>query len=228
MSRRSVFQDGDFDETRIMPAIRPGRDLRAMEGTAATAYDDSHMSQATAARQTSLEQESAEPKRRRGWVRPLIVVLITLAVIGGVYAVFRQISSSLDVKEVDVPYVVGKSESEARSILEAAGIKIEEPPIHAFKPDIPKDQVFAQSKSNMRVKTNSFIRLSISDGPELKPLDDYSGQKIEDVLAALAALGIKPERIQQTEVFSSSAEPGTVITQSPAAGTQLDPASAQV
>ena len=172
-------------------------------------------SSSDAARQASLEQESDEPRRRRGWVRPLIVVLITLAVIGGVYAVFRQISSSLDVKEVDVPYVVGKSESEARTILEAAGIKIEEPLIHAFKPDIPKDQVFAQSKSNMRVKTNSFIRLSISDGPELKPLDDYSGQKIEDVLAALAALGIKPDRIQQTEVFSSSAEPGTVITQSP-------------
>ena len=36
-----MFQGGDFDETRIMPAIRPGRELRAMEGTAASAYDDS-------------------------------------------------------------------------------------------------------------------------------------------------------------------------------------------
>ncbi|KKC46875.1 Stk1 family PASTA domain-containing Ser/Thr kinase [Paenibacillus sp. D9] len=225
-----TFAAGDMDETRVMPAIRPG--MLGNEGKPSFQYPAS--GQGAAAKDTARmapaeeEEEEEEPARRRGWVKPLVIILITLAVIGAVYGVFRVVSGSLDVAEVEVPYVVGQTEQQARTMLEDAGLMIAEPSIRAYKADIPKDQVFAQSKSNMRVKKGSRVQLSVSDGPELKKLDSYVGQKVQDVVAALQDLGLESGQIKQTEVFDASAEPGTVISQNPPPDTELDPATATV
>ncbi|QJC52371.1 Stk1 family PASTA domain-containing Ser/Thr kinase [Paenibacillus albicereus] len=219
------FGGGDFDETRVMPAIRPGRELKetGQPGVVppSSPLEDGHAT----ARQEAVDEEEAdeEPERRRGWVKPLVIVLSTLAVLAAVYGVFRLVSGSLDVAEVDVPYVVGMTETDAKAALEAKGLLLEEPSIRAFKPDVPKDQVFAQSKSNMRVKTGSRVRLSISDGPELKPIADYRGQKAADVVAALRALGFPEGSIRLNEIADDAAEPGVVLSQEPGADSQLDP-----
>ncbi|OXM15855.1 Stk1 family PASTA domain-containing Ser/Thr kinase [Paenibacillus herberti] len=224
------FGANDFDETRVMPAIRPGRDFKqSASHTAASDAAQEDPSFSTARQQAANEEEEDEPKRRKAWLKPLIIVLTTLALLGAVYGAFKLVSGSLDVADVTVPNVVGMTEADAKAALEEAGLLLEEPSIRAFKPDIPKDQVFAQSKSsNMRVKQGAPVRLSISDGPELKLLGDYKGQKVADAVAALQALGIPAESIAQTEVFDDSAEPGIVLSQNPAANSQLDPAMSKV
>lgn len=222
------FGAGDFDETRVMPAIRPGRELKPQDTVAAAANDALDEDVYTTGRQQAAREEEDEVRGRKAWKKPLIIVLSTLLLLALVYAGFRLVSGSLDVDEVEVPYVVGMTETEAKAALEQAGLFLEEPTIRQFKPDIPKDQVFAQSKANMRVKEGSRVKLSVSNGPELKAMGDYTGQKVEDVLAALQELGIPAESISQTEVFDDKAEPGTVLSQNPAPQSELDPLTAKV
>ncbi|MCM3746141.1 Stk1 family PASTA domain-containing Ser/Thr kinase [Paenibacillus pasadenensis] len=222
------FGAGDFDETRVMPAIRPGRDLKPQDTVAAAANDAQDEDVYSTGRQQTAREEEDEVRGRKAWKKPLIIVLSTLLLLALVYVGFRLVSGSLDVDEVDVPYVVGMTETEAKAALEQAGLFLEEPTIRQFKPDIPKDQVFAQSKANMRVKEGSRVKLSVSNGPELKAMGDYTGQKAEDVLAALQELGIPAESISQTEVFDDKAEPGTVLSQNPAPQSELDPLTAKV
>ncbi|AJY76462.1 Stk1 family PASTA domain-containing Ser/Thr kinase [Paenibacillus beijingensis] len=209
------FGAGDFDETRVMPAIRSGKEMLARSGgTAATAETGQVWEERSA---------SAKPAKRK-WVRPTVIVGLTLLVILLIFAGFRYVQGMLDVPEVDVPYVVGQTETKARQMLIEAGLKVEEPPIHAYKNDVEKGVVFAQSKSNMRVKEGASVRLSVSDGPELKTMGDYAGQSFDDALAALKALGLSEDRIKKSEEYSDK-DPGIVIAQSPDSGAQFDPAA---
>ncbi|MBW7458547.1 PASTA domain-containing protein, partial [Paenibacillus sepulcri] len=166
-----------------------------------------------------------ESKRRRRWVKPVITVFVTLIVIALVFWGARTVLSWFDIDEVDVPYVISKTEAEARQNLEQVGLKVEEPTVYMEKADIPEGTVYEQSKVNQRVKVGSFIKLYVSKGPKLEGVEDYSGKTYTEVVDSLIALGVSEERISKEDVFSDQAT-GTVTEQTPAAGQQFDPKKA--
>ncbi|KRE39777.1 Stk1 family PASTA domain-containing Ser/Thr kinase [Paenibacillus sp. Soil522] len=208
----------DFDETRVMPAIRgdirPAAQAEREQPVNPNASEDKHW-----------DEKDMAPKSK-GWKKPLTVVGVTLLLLGLIIWGFIWLLGVLDVAEVDVPYVVGKTETEARQLIEAAGLKIEEPVIHEHNQEIPKDQVFSQTKMNMRVKEGSFIQISVSDGPELEELGNYIGKSLQTAIDELGALGITEEQIIIEPVFSEEAV-DTIIQQSPKPGEQYNPESAE-
>ncbi|QNK54651.1 Stk1 family PASTA domain-containing Ser/Thr kinase [Paenibacillus sp. PAMC21692] len=210
----------DLEETRVMPAIR---------GSVAAASSDTAVrseSKATVSDTTSVNWQEEE-KRPKGWKKPLLVVGITLLLLALLLLGFRWVLGQLDPGEAEVPYVIGKTELEARAMIAEKGLRVKEPPLREFNKDVPKDVVIEQSKKNISVKKNSFIELTISDGPELKTLKSYVGQKLQAAKDELIALGITEDRIKVTEEHSEE-EAGTILEQTPDEGAELNPETAEV
>lgn len=230
-----TFGHPDFDETRVMPALRGSiADKFAASAVASKTepmetvqlhakVDDEDSDMDSTDRWSS---KGLEEKRKKRWVKPVLTVFVTFLVIGLVYWGAMTVLGWFDIKEVDVPYVVNKTETEARTMLEQAGLKVEEPTIYTEKEDVPKDVVYEQSKPNQRVKVGSFIKLYVSKGPKLETISDYKGKSYEDTYNALVSLGIDENRITKNEVFSDET-PGTILEQTPAAGEQFDPKTAK-
>ncbi|WP_168121946.1 Stk1 family PASTA domain-containing Ser/Thr kinase [Paenibacillus sp. HB172176] len=210
----------DMDETRIMPAIR--RDASEASG------DRTGRREAVVSSDTDVQwrEESAE-KRSRGWTKPLSIVGITLLLLAGVIAGFIWILGQLDTEEVPVPSVVGMSEQDARVKLAEVGLKVEEPITREYQADTPEGIVFEQTKMNMSVKKGSSIKLSVSDGPVKKELDNYVGQKLSSAKEDLTALGFDEDRIKTK--YEHSDEPAEqILEQTPQQGELLDPLQDEV
>ncbi|SFI30009.1 serine/threonine protein kinase [Paenibacillus sp. UNC496MF] len=243
------FDNPDFDETRVMPAIR-GSIADTLAASSAAAKADRTAPYGAAERERTPAERTAatsaaradepgeeeedrwnsegleEKKRGRRWVKPVVTVASTLVIIALVYWGAMTVLGWFDIEEVDVPYVVNMNETDARMTLEKAGLKVEEPSIYTDKEGVAKDIVYEQSKPNQRVKVGSFIKLYVSTGPKLEAADNYVGKSYDDAVAALVALGLDQEKqISKKETFSDEA-PGTVLEQTPPAGEQYDPKTA--
>lgn len=207
----------DMEETRVMPAIR---------GEIRPAATKERGEQAVTSNTDAEWNEDGLQKKGNGWKKPLTVVGVTLAVLALIIWGFIRFLDFIDVPEVVVPYVVDKTETEARRLIEEVGLRVEDPVIREHNKEIPKDQVISQSKMNMKVKEGSFIQLTVSDGPELEDLNNYVGKPLQTAIDELGALGITPEQIIIDPVFSEEA-PDTIIKQTPEAGEQFNPESAE-
>lgn len=216
----SDIGDGDMDETKVMPAIRNTPNPAPLK----------ERQEQTAAADTNTDAEwntKGLDVKEKNWKKPLTVVGVTLVALALLIWGFIWILGQLDVPEVDVPFVVGDTLEVAREKIEAKGLKVEDPVIREFNKDIPKDQVFEQSKANMRVKQGSLIKLYVSDGPEMEQLDNYVGKMLQDAKDALFALGVSEDQIVTDPVFSEEPE-NTILKQTPDSGEQFDPEKVQI
>jgi len=204
---------GDMDETRIMPAIRgtaePAPALSASKG----APDDD---------ESDTSRWIDEPSGKRRWVKPTVTVVVTLLVIAALFWGVRAILAVIDTDEVDVPYVVGKQEDEARRMLAEAGLKVQEPVTYEEKSDVPAGQVIEQTKANMLVKQGAFIELWVSSGPKLETMTDYKGMNFNEAVETLVNLGMPAEQVKKEEVHDDE-QPGRILAQSLASGEPFDP-----
>lgn len=204
----------DLEETRVMPAIR---------GDMAPALSKDTSTQAAIVSQEVTGSETELNPKAKGWKKPLTVVGVTLVILAIIIMGFIWLLGKIDVAEVDVPYVVGKPLAEARQMLEAAGLKVEDPVLSEHNKEIPIDQVLSQTKSNMRVKEGSFVQLTVSAGPELQEVGNYVGKALQSIIDELGAVGITENQIViDDEVFDEQAA-GTILQQSPKPGEQYNP-----
>ncbi|MFC4775487.1 Stk1 family PASTA domain-containing Ser/Thr kinase [Paenibacillus sp. GCM10023252] len=215
---KAVFtSDHDLDETRVMPALK---EMRSVEGTAVPTATLSGKEQ-------QWDTGKLDDQRKRGWKRPVTIVGVTLVILALIIAGFIYLLGRLDAPEVKVPYVIGKTLDEARKELTDAGLEVEEPVVRQFKKDVPKDQVYDQTKSNMMAKEGSTVKLYVSDGPPLSQLESQIGQTLESALQQLADLGVdRDTQIDVREEFSDK-DPGIIIDQTPDGGVPFDPETEQ-
>jgi eukaryotic-like serine/threonine-protein kinase len=116
---------------------------------------------------------------------------------------------------VNVPDVVGDDRADARGTLEDAGLKVT---IHEVESSQPKDRVVSQSPgSGSTVAKGSRVTISVSKGVEKVKVPDVQGQSEKDATATLQDAGFTVRVLTKQ---SSEAE-GTVVDQSPSAGTEV-------
>jgi serine/threonine protein kinase/beta-lactam-binding protein with PASTA domain len=222
----------DLDETRVMPAIRgellPSEPQQSAQSYISPVSSAAPLERRAAAASSEPEVEWKDEKpngKPKGWKRPTTIVGVTLVALALIIWGFFALLDKLDVPDVDVPYVVGKSEDEARAMLEEKGLRVKEPIIHEFMGDVPQGVVFDQDKANMQVKEGSWIQLSVSDGAVLEKMTDYKGKQIQEAKDDLIALGVTEEQIAVEQVFSDE-DSGVVINQTPEFGSDFDPKTA--
>lgn len=119
---------------------------------------------------------------------------------------------------VNVPNVEGTDQVEATQTLNNAGFKVQK----ASQPSstVPAGSVISTSPAaGTQAQRGSVVTINVSTGPEQADVPDVVGQTQSDASAALTNAGFD---VRVVQVPSSTSNMGKVITQSPAAGTNVD------
>ena len=160
---------------------------------------------------------SAERQRRRkmGWI---LLTLIMLAIAGIVtWAILSALPKTAPL--VTVPDVRGRTSAEARSILEAKGLKAD-PECCTPSLDVKQGSVIDQNPpADAQIKKGESVRLIISGGPQTVIVPDVRRKPYPEAKSQLEKLGLKVTvthrnhaTVPKDQVISQSIAPDTSVT----------------
>ncbi|MGB9377139.1 MAG: Stk1 family PASTA domain-containing Ser/Thr kinase [Mycobacteriales bacterium] len=152
-------------------------------------------------------------RRRRVPVALLVVLLLGLFAAGGGWWIGAG-------RFTKAPSLIGKSLADAEATVKKAGLSVRLGP-KAYSEVIPTGAVVAQDPAATdRIRKGTAITLTISLGKERYKVPDLKGTKQADAEAKLKAAKLTPS-VQKS--YNDSVPAGTVISQSPTAGTSVRP-----
>ena len=164
------------------------------------------------------KQEVSKPSNKK---IPIIIAAAAAAVVLIVAGIL--VFGGGDKNEVKVPDLTDMTYEEAEAELEDLGLEIEMGN-EVFSDKYDEGKIVSQSpKAGMKVKKGKGIRVNISKGSGVETVPSVIGQTVDQARAALEAKGFTLGSV--TEEESDSPE-GTVISQSPGAGTELESSQA--
>jgi eukaryotic-like serine/threonine-protein kinase len=118
--------------------------------------------------------------------------------------------------EAQVPNVVGRSESAARSLLENAGFEVVAD--EQSSGDVPAGQVISQDPAaGTTQQRGSVVTILVSTGPEQVRVPNVTGQRADDAEVALRDAGFN---VNRRSVTDESVPDGDVVRTEPAAGSE--------
>ena len=147
--------------------------------------------------------------------------LILLATIGLVAASLIWILSRTPAT-IAIPDVAGQTVAEAKETLKKANFEIGEEKSEASEKVEEGRIIRTDPEAGKTRKEGSKINLVVSSGKQSFQLSNYIGRKSTDVIAELKQKKVPENLIKIEEEESSESEAGTVLRQSPAAGTTYD------
>src|SRR5829696_4357744 len=119
-------------------------------------------------------------------------------------------------EEVEVPSVVGLTQSSASSALEARGLSVS---VVEEESDKPKGEVLRQNPTGgTRVREGSAVALTVSKGRSLESVPDVTGRSSASARATLTAAGFRVRVVQKDTTKPD--EDGQVLSQRPEAGAE--------
>jgi eukaryotic-like serine/threonine-protein kinase len=142
---------------------------------------------------------------------------------GASMEVGEEVSVVVSSGRVEVPDVTGQSEDEARQALEQAGFSVETR--DAASDSVEVGAVISQSpKAGEAAAAGSEVALTVSTGVSEVEVPDLTGFTVAEASSALeeAELGLG----EQYYAPSSTVPEGTIISQEPYAGTEVEPGTA--
>jgi len=116
---------------------------------------------------------------------------------------------------IAVPELGGRTEQDARALLEGAGLTVGDR-ASQFS-EHPKGIVINWVPNGEEVPKGSPVNIVVSDGPPPVPVPDFSNKKVEEAVSALQDLGFETVR---EKVFHDTVAPGFVVSTSPKAGSE--------
>jgi beta-lactam-binding protein with PASTA domain len=129
------------------------------------------------------------------------------------------ISVSLGIQQVTVPDVAGKSESDARAALKAAGLVAGT--THSYSTVVSSGIVISSDPSaGSSVDIHSTVTLNISKGPQMVTVPDLHGLDEATAQSKLDALGLKTTA-DTSQQAPTTADVGKVFNQVPSSGTKV-------
>ena len=127
-----------------------------------------------------------------------------------------------DEKQAIVPNVTGRTEADARSMLEAAELKVGTVS-ESSSDTVTAGSVISQSLSaNTKVAKGTTVNLVLSSGPKRVSVTDVIGHESTRAQGELASDGFV---VNVNEVYSDEVQAGLVISTNPDRGTYADPGS---
>jgi eukaryotic-like serine/threonine-protein kinase len=124
-------------------------------------------------------------------------------------------------QKVTIPSVVGKTEDVARADLVALGLDVRV--VEEESAEIDKGTVISQDPAEgQSVEADSTVVITVSSGVELVQVPNVRLMSLTEAVAAIENAGL---RVGTQTDRESTREPGTVIEQSPAAGSEVEKGS---
>lgn len=169
---------------------------------------------------TPLPEPSIPLKRRPSW---LWVALLALGLLAAGIAAFQ---FYVNVPEIQMPAVEGKTQEEAKSILLANGIKNNNIQITlSSHPSVQAGRVISQDPpAQTSVKVTRSVTLTVSQGPEVRTVPDVLGYSENDARIKISQNELLVNEPPQ-ERYSDDYPQGVVIEQDPKANTKLSKGS---
>ncbi len=162
------------------------------------------------------EAAREHPRRRLGLLRWAAVLLIAVGV--GLWAGWQAVSAYLNVPEVEMPEMIGRTVVQAEQIAKQAGLVLEIAE-RTYSATVAQDTVIAQEQpAGKRVKQGRRVGVTVSLGPEMATVPDLVQQSVQ--AAQLALDGLRLRAVLQ-EANDEVVKPGLVIRQDPPAGSRV-------
>lgn len=184
--------------------------------------------QAMAATSTSLPpvaeradaaEEASKARKRRTAIIASVVVIALLLIGGSVWALTRRAAAP---ETVAVPTVVGLSQANAKTQIEAAGFVWELNPEKVASDSVEEGSVASTDPAGgTQAEKGSTVRVTISSGPDSVVLpDNLVGMTPEDARKAIETLGLKWE-LDSSKVASDTVAEGKVAQTNPSPGSKV-------
>ena len=168
--------------------------------------------------QTEKPVPSPKPtKRRRMKARYLILFATFLLVVASLVWIFSRTPAT-----ISIPNVAGQTVAEAKEALKKANFEAGEEKSEASDTVAEGRVIRTDPEAGSSRKEGTKVNLIVSSGKQSFQLSNYVGRKYTDVVAELKEKKVPENLIKMEEEESSESEPGTVLRQTPAAGTTYD------
>ncbi len=216
--------DAPAAKTRVMGAALPVISSSAAQpptNTAVMPVAGMNGQQVLSMRSAARAKEEADRKKRnRMIIIAVIATIACLAIIGGIlWAVMGGGGPS----KVEVPDVVGLTQTEARDKILAAGLRVGDTTIEAHDTVEEGKVIKTDPSAKTKVDPNTQIKLTVSSGP--KPPDKVKvpsvlGKTADEAEDLLTKAGLNPKRGE--EQFNATYPEKQVCVQSIAPNTEVD------
>ena len=168
--------------------------------------------------QASEDNYATKPvKKRKFRVRYMILLASIVLVAASLIWILSRTPAT-----IAIPNVAGKTVAEAKETLKKANFEIGEEKSEASEKVEEGRIIRTDPDAGTGRKEGTKINLVVSSGKQSFQLSNYIGRKSTDVIAELKQKKVPENLIKIEEEESSESEEGTVLRQSPSAGTTYD------
>ena len=168
--------------------------------------------------QASEDNYATKPvKKRKFRVRYMILLASIVLVAASLIWILSRTPAT-----IAIPDVAGQTVAEAKETLKKANFEIGEEKSEASEKVEEGRIIRTDPEAGKTRKEGSKINLVVSSGKQSFQLSNYIGRKSTDVIAELKQKKVPENLIKIEEEESSESEAGTVLRQSPVAGTTYD------
>lgn len=209
-----VFDDATKADTKTLPKVSQSTLTSIPKVQAQTEHKPiKKTSQAV----TEATYQPQAPKKRRFKMRYLIFLASIVLVAASLIWILSRTPAT-----ISIPNVAGQTVAEAKETLKKANFEIGEEKSEASEKVEEGRIIRTDPGAGTGRKEGTKINLVVSSGKQSFQISNYIGRKSTDVIAELKQKKVPENLIKIEEEESSESEAGTVLRQSPAAGTTYD------
>ena len=209
-----VFDDATKADTKTLPKV-PQSTLTSIPKVQT---QDPKPQAAKPSQQVSEDNYATKPvKKRKFRVRYMILLASIVLVAASLIWILSRTPAT-----IAIPDVAGQTVAEAKETLKKANFEIGEEKSEASEKVEEGRIIRTDPDAGTGRKEGTKINLVVSSGKQSFQLSNYIGRKSTDVIAELKQKKVPENLIKIEEEESSESEAGTVLRQSPAAGTTYD------
>ena len=209
-----VFDDATKADTKTLPKVSQS----TLTSIPKVQTQSPKPQTAKPSQQVSEDNYATKPvKKRKFRVRYMILLASILLVAASLIWILSRTPAT-----IAIPDVAGQTVAEAKETLKKANFEVGEEKSEASEKVEEGRIIRTDPEAGKTRKEGSKINLVVSSGKQSFQLSNYIGRKSTDVIAELKQKKVPENLIKIEEEESSESEAGTVLRQSPAAGTTYD------
>ncbi|XQN76473.1 Stk1 family PASTA domain-containing Ser/Thr kinase [Streptococcus oralis] len=206
-----VFDDASKADTKTLPKV-PQSTLTSIPK--APAQEERPQSKKLTPEQAPTQKPT---KKRKFKARYMILLASLLLVAASLIWILSRTPAT-----IPIPDVAGQTVAEAKEALKKSKFEAGEEKSEASDTVAEGRVIRTDPEAGSDRKEGTKVNLIVSSGKKSFQLSNYVGRKYTDVVAELKGKKVPENLIKMEEEESSESEPGTILRQSPAAGTTYD------